>query len=105
MNNQNNDINSVVKFDNLEDLEKQKKRHNSELLAQIKNCAVSILKWVMWFISIAFTFYIIRYLYLTAFFEDSKVADKMQDIIVKVSGWVLFVLSQAGIIKKRKDEE
>lgn len=84
----------------LDELEKQKKKSNHLLLEKIKNCAVKILITMMWAFAIGFSFYIFRYLYLTAFTEEVSKISRMQDIIVNVSGWLLFVLSQAGFIKK-----
>jgi hypothetical protein len=100
-----NNLNSF-KLDTLEDLKKHKDISNHHLLEKVKNCAVNVLRFVMWAISIAFTIYIVRFLYLTAFTDHETMIARMQDIIVKVSGWALFVLSQAGLIKRDgKNEE
>ena len=100
-----NNLNSF-KLDTLDDIKKYKDISNHRLLEKVKNCAVNILRFVMWAISIAFTAYVIRFLYLTAFTSDDVMITRMQDIIVKVSGWALFVLSQAGFIKRdSKNEE
>jgi len=94
-------------FKSIDDLEKNIKQSNHLRLEKIKNCFVNILRCIMWLISLAFTGYIIRFLYLTAFDIGSNeiVVNRMQDIIVKVSGWVLFVLSQAGIIRRSNKKE
>jgi len=90
----------ILELKELDELEKQKKKSNHLLLEKIKYRAVEILISIMWAFAIGFTFYIFRYLYLTAFTEEISKIARMQDIIVKASGWVLFVLSQAGFIKR-----
>jgi hypothetical protein len=101
----NTSLNSF-KVDTLDDLKKHKDISNHQLLEKVKNCAVNVLRFGMWTISIAFTIYIVRFLYLTSFTDNEAMITRMQDIIVKVSGWALFVLSQAGLIKRDgKNEE
>jgi hypothetical protein len=37
---------------------------------------------------------------------EEEIITRMQDIIIKLSGWILFVASQAGLIKtERKNKE
>ena len=84
----------------LDELEKHKKKSNHLLLEKIKNCAVKISIFMMWAFAIGFLIYFFRFLYLTAFTEEVSKITRMQDIIVNASGWLLFVLSQAGFIKK-----
>lgn len=95
-----NEVNEIHEFGDLDN-----KKHNSSLVKSLTKNGVRILNISMWVLSAMFIAYIARYLWLTATAETSTIADNMQDIIVKVSGWVLFVLSQVGIIKRKKNQE
>jgi hypothetical protein len=100
-------MNNLNKFNlnTLDDLKKYKDLSNHKLFEKIKTSAAAILIFIMWTVSIAFTFYIIWFLYLTAFTTSDTTITRMQDIIVKISGWVLFILSQAGFIKRNNKSE
>ena len=94
------------KINSHDDLKKQKDISNYHLLELVKRTATFILILIMWTISFAFTLYILRFLYLTAFTMEEEIITRMQDIIIKLSGWILFVASQAGLIKtERKNKE
>ncbi len=55
---------------------------------------------------LAFVLYVGYFLWLTAMNEnETKVLSRMQDIIIKTSGWGLFVLSYFRNGNKKKDED
>lgn len=87
-------------------IQNQKNISNYHLLELVKKTFTNILVLSMWTISMAFLFYILRFLYLTAFTTEQEMITRMQDIMVKLFGWILFVASQAGLIKsEHKNKE
>ena len=94
------------KINSPDDIKKQKDISNYHLLELVKRTATFILVVIMSLISFAFTLYILRFLYLTAFTMEEEMITRMQDIIIKLSGWILFIASQTGLIKNdRKNKE
>jgi hypothetical protein len=89
-------------IDSDEDIALSNRKWDSGLLQKIKSSLTSMLILAMWILSLVFLAYIIWYLYLTATVTVSPIATNMQDIIIKVSGWLLFVLSQVGILNRKK---